>query len=48
MRRHVDQAFIPRRVSVVGELPRGATGKLAAGDLAALARDAGAPPPGGA
>jgi acyl-CoA synthetase (AMP-forming)/AMP-acid ligase II len=37
MRRHVDPVFIPRRVTVVSELPRGATGKMAADDLAALA-----------
>ena len=36
MLRHVDPVFVPRRVTVVAELPRGATGKLAAGDLAAL------------
>ena len=36
MLRHVDPVFVPRRITVVSELPRGATGKLAAGDLAAL------------
>ena len=43
MRRHVDPVFVPRRVTVVPELPRGATGKMAAGDLAALARADAAP-----
>ncbi len=38
MRRHVDAVFVPRGVTVVGELPRSATGKLAEGDLAALSR----------
>ncbi len=36
MHRHVDPVFVPRRVTVVAELPRGATGKIAASDLAAL------------
>jgi acyl-coenzyme A synthetase/AMP-(fatty) acid ligase len=43
MRRHVDPVFIPRRVTVVSELPRGATGKMAADDLAALAGGEAAP-----
>jgi acyl-coenzyme A synthetase/AMP-(fatty) acid ligase len=37
MRRHVDPVFVPRRVTIVSELPRGATGKMAVGDLTALA-----------
>ncbi len=36
MLRHVDPVFVPRRITVVSALPRGATGKLSAGDLAAL------------
>ncbi len=40
LRRHVDSVFIPRRVTVVEDLPRNAAGKLAAGDLAALLRAA--------
>ena len=43
MRRHVDPVFVPRRVTLVSELPRRATGKMAAGDLATLAA-AGATP----
>ena len=36
MLRHVDPVFVPRRITVVSELPRGATGKLSARDLASL------------
>lgn len=38
MRRHVDSVFIPRSVTIVSELPRSATGKLTAGNLAAHPR----------
>jgi acyl-coenzyme A synthetase/AMP-(fatty) acid ligase len=36
MLRHVDPVFVPRRITVVSRLPRGATGKMSAGDLATL------------
>ncbi|MEL6476498.1 MAG: AMP-binding protein [Pseudomonadota bacterium] len=37
MQAHVDPVFIPRRISFVARLPRSATGKLAAGEIARLA-----------
>jgi acyl-coenzyme A synthetase/AMP-(fatty) acid ligase len=36
LRRHVDPVFVPRRIRFVGSLPRGATGKIAARDMARL------------
>jgi acyl-coenzyme A synthetase/AMP-(fatty) acid ligase len=43
MLRHVDPVFVPRRITMVSELPRGATGKLPAGDIAALTGQHAAP-----
>ncbi|HUS54719.1 MAG TPA: AMP-binding protein [Thermohalobaculum sp.] len=37
MRSHFDLVFVPRRVQIIDQIPRGETGKIAAGDLAALA-----------
>lgn len=42
--RHIDPVFVPRRVRVVAELPRNATGKIVASDLAGLAGGAAATP----
>jgi len=37
LRAHVDPVFVPRAIAIVDFLPRGATGKITARDLAALA-----------
>lgn len=36
MREHFDPVFVPRRIHIADRLPRGGTGKITAGDLAAL------------